>query len=99
MVHKLYCITQEKISLHLCTVPALCSRLQVSAVVCFDFKFADLVFLGEDLDLSNRLGCSSSLENELQVNLRNAMLNFFALYREKRDNRLFNVSSLLLYID
>lgn len=49
---------------YLCTASACCSRLSTAA--CFDLRFADLDFLGEDFGLSNRLGCSSNLANKVK---------------------------------
>lgn len=53
---------------YLCASFACCSRLNTAA--CFDFRFADLVFLGEDFDLSNRLGCSSSLTGSSAIKIK-----------------------------
>lgn len=51
---------------------ARCSRLGIA--VCFDLRFADLDFLGDDFGLSNRLGCSSNLANRMKSKLKDIRL-------------------------
>lgn len=50
--------------LYPCTV-STCSCLIIA--VCFDLRFANLDFLGEDFGLSNRLGCSSNLNDKENI--------------------------------